>query len=109
MDTQALEARSELVDLNALVRPTERGLSALAGDRIAVATALEPRFSPITADPRELKQALLNLVLNARDAMPDGGKITIETANVVLDETTPRTTASCPRVTTPSWRSRTPG
>src|SRR2546429_2765815 len=72
---------SELVDLNDLVRTTEQELSALAGDRIAVATALEPRFSPITADPRELKQALLNLELNARDAMPDGGKITIETAN----------------------------
>src|SRR5947208_16582667 len=78
---------SELVDLNDLVRTTEQELSALAGDRIAVATALEPRFRPITADPREVKQALLNLVLNARDAMPDGGKITIETANVVLDET----------------------
>src|SRR5205807_2035261 len=44
---------SELVDLNDLVRTTEQELSALAGDRIAVATALEPRFSPITADPRE--------------------------------------------------------
>jgi CheY-like chemotaxis protein len=78
---------SELVDLNDLLRATEQELSALAGDHIAVATALDPRFSPITADPRELKQVLLNLVLNARDAMPDGGKITIETANVVLDET----------------------
>src|SRR2546421_3483481 len=82
---QALE--SELVDLNDLVRATERELTALAGDRIGVATSLEPRFSPLTADPRELKQILLNLVLNARDAMPDGGQITIETANVVLDET----------------------
>jgi two-component system, cell cycle sensor histidine kinase and response regulator CckA len=78
---------SELVDLNDLVRATEQELSAIAGDHIGVATALEPRFSPITADPRELKQVLLNLVLNARDAMPDGGKVTIETANVVLDET----------------------
>ncbi len=78
---------SELVDLNDLVRATEQELSALAGDRIAIATALEPRFTPITADPRELKQVLLNLVLNARDAMTDGGQITIETANVVLDET----------------------
>src|SRR6266566_3801178 len=77
---------SELVDLNDLVRATDQDLAALAGDRIGVATALEPRFSPITADPRELKQVLLNLVLNARDAMPDGGQITIETANVVLDE-----------------------
>ena len=78
---------SELVDLNDLVRATDQELSALAGDRIGVATSLEPRFSPLTADPRELKQILLNLVLNARDAMPDGGQITIETANVVLDET----------------------
>ena len=82
---QPLEA--ELVDLNDLVRATDQELAALAGDRIGVATALESRFSPITADPRELKQVLLNLVLNARDAMPDGGQITIETANVVLDET----------------------
>jgi two-component system cell cycle sensor histidine kinase/response regulator CckA len=78
---------SALVDLNDLVRESEQELSALAGGRIALATALDPRFSPITADPRDLKQALLNLVLNARDAMPDGGQITIETANVVLDET----------------------
>src|SRR5438094_224046 len=78
---------SELVDLNDLVRATDQELAALAGDRIGVATSLEPRFSPLTADPRELKQILLNLVLNARDAMPDGGQITIETANVVLDET----------------------
>jgi len=83
---QALE--SELVDLNDLVRATEQELTALAGDRIGVATSLEPRFSPLTADPRELKQILLNLVLNARDAMPDGGQITI---------------------ITPSWRSRTRG
>src|SRR5882762_2646242 len=78
---------SELVDLNELVRATEQELSALAGDGIAIATALEPRFSPITADPRALKQVLLNLVLNARDAMTHGGQVTIETANVVLDET----------------------
>jgi len=78
---------SGLVDLNDLVRATEQELSGLAGDGIAIATALEPRFSPITADPRELKQVLLNLVINARDAMTQGGQITIETANVVLDET----------------------
>jgi CheY-like chemotaxis protein len=78
---------SELVDLNDLVRAVEHELAALVGGRIALATALDPRFSPITADPRELKQVLLNLALNARDAMPEGGQITIETANVVLDET----------------------
>lgn len=82
---QPIEPR--LLDLNKLVRGAETELSALAGDRISLATALEPRFSPIMAEPAELKQALLNVVLNAREAMPDGGQITIETENVVLDAT----------------------
>ena len=82
---QPIEPR--LVDVNKLVRGAEAELSALAGDGISLATALEPRFSPVMAEPAELKQALLNVVLNAREAMPDGGQITIETANVVLDAT----------------------
>jgi two-component system cell cycle sensor histidine kinase/response regulator CckA len=76
----------EVLDLNALVRGAEGELSILAGSGIALATALEPRSSPVSASAGELKQALLNLVLNARDAMPAGGQITIETDNVVLDE-----------------------
>ncbi len=76
----------ELVDLNALLRAAEDELAELAGGRVALATALEPRPSPILADQPELKQVLLNLVLNARDAMPDGGQLTIETQNLELDE-----------------------
>jgi len=76
----------EVLDLNVLVRGAEGELSILAGSGIALATALEPRSSPVSASADELKQALLNLVLNARDAMPAGGQITIETDNVVLDE-----------------------
>lgn len=76
----------EALDLNVLVRGAEGELSILAGSGIALATALEPRSSPVSASADELKQALLNLVLNARDAMPAGGQITIETDNVVLDE-----------------------
>ncbi len=82
---QPVEPR--LLDLNKLVRGAEAELSALAGDGISLATALEPRFSPVMAEPAEVKQALLNVVLNAREAMPDGGQITIETENVVLDAT----------------------
>jgi two-component system cell cycle sensor histidine kinase/response regulator CckA len=77
----------EAVDVNALVRTHEAALARLAGERIALATALEPRFGRVRADPRELEQVLLNLVLNARDAMPNGGQITIETQNVELDQT----------------------
>ena len=76
----------EVLDLNVLVRGAEGELSILAGSGIALETALEPRSSPVSASADELKQALLNLVLNARDAMPAGGQITIETDNVVLDE-----------------------
>ena len=78
------DARS--LDANALVRAHERELARLAGERIAVASALEPRSASVQADPRELEQVLLNLVLNARDAMPGGGRITIETQNVELDQ-----------------------
>jgi two-component system cell cycle sensor histidine kinase/response regulator CckA len=80
---QPVEPR--LLDVNKLVRAAEAELAALAGDRISLATALEPRFSPVMAEPDELTQALLNVVLNAREAMPEGGQITIETENVVLD------------------------
>lgn len=80
---QPVEPR--LLDVNKLVRAAEAELAALAGDRISLATALEPRFSPVMAEPAELTQALLNVVLNAREAMPEGEQITIETENVVLD------------------------
>ena len=75
------------VDLNAQVHGLERELARLAGDRIALATALEPRFGRVRADPHELEQVLLNLVFNARDAMPSGGQITVETQNLELDPT----------------------
>jgi two-component system, cell cycle sensor histidine kinase and response regulator CckA len=82
-----LPTAPQSVDLNALVHGLERELARLAGDRIALATALEPRFGRVRADPRELEQVLLNLVLNARDAMPSGGQITVETQNLELDPT----------------------
>jgi len=82
-----LPTAPDSVDLNAVVHGLERELARLAGDRVALATALEPRFGRVRADPRELEQVLLNLVLNARDAMPGGGQITVETQNLALDPT----------------------
>lgn len=71
-------------DLNVLVADLEKMLSRLVGEHIQVSAVLSPQPSPIKADPSQMEQVLLNLVANARDAMPDGGRLTITTANVQL-------------------------
>jgi two-component system cell cycle sensor histidine kinase/response regulator CckA len=76
----------KVVDLNALVQETEKMLRRLIGENMNLAALLAPDAGRITADPGQIAQVLLNLVVNARDAMPQGGKITIETANVELGD-----------------------
>jgi PAS domain S-box-containing protein len=80
---QIVEPR--VVDLNALVGDVEKILGRLIGEHIRFETILAADLGLIQADPNQLEQIILNLVVNARDAMPDGGHLTIETANVVLD------------------------
>ncbi|WP_426031387.1 ATP-binding protein [Caulobacter sp. DWP3-1-3b2] len=69
-----------------LVRDIAELLQRAVGEHIDFEVVASPGLWPALADPNELEQALLNLAVNARDAMPDGGKLTIETANVFLDE-----------------------
>jgi PAS domain S-box-containing protein len=76
----------QALDLNALVVESERMLGRLLGEDIQVATALAPDLGAVKADPGQLEQVIMNLAVNARDAMPEGGKLTFETANVELDE-----------------------
>ena len=81
---QVLEPR--VLDLNALIENLGKMLSPLLGENIELTSALAPGLHAVRADPNQLEQVILNLAINARDAMPKGGKLTIETSNVELDE-----------------------
>ena len=75
----------KVFDLNILVLDADKMLQRLLGDHIELLTHTADDLGAVKADPSQIEQVILNLVINARDAMPDGGKITIETANVELD------------------------
>ncbi|HEY8195736.1 MAG TPA: PAS domain S-box protein, partial [Gemmatimonadales bacterium] len=75
----------QVLDLNATVRDLEAILSRTLGETRGLRMHLAPDLGPIRADPGQLEQVLINLTLNARDAMPDQGRLTIETMNVSLD------------------------
>jgi two-component system, cell cycle sensor histidine kinase and response regulator CckA len=76
----------ELLNLNGVVLELEMMLRPLIGEDVTLATALDPALGPIEADPGQLHQVVMNLVVNARDAMPGGGSISIETANADVGE-----------------------
>jgi len=75
-----------ILDLNAIVIETEKLLGRLIGEHIEFFSTLHPTLGHVRVDPVQVEQVLVNLVLNARDAMPLGGKLTIETGNVELGE-----------------------
>ena len=88
---QPLQPRN--TDVNALVIDAARLLRPTLGEQIEIELMLAHDSAPALIDPSQLSTAILNLALNARDAMPDGGKLTLETRNVVLDESYPSMTS----------------
>ena len=74
-----------VLDLNVLVRQCESLLRPIIGEDVRVILRLDPKIGHVKADPAQLEQVILNLALNARDAMPAGGTLALETCNILVD------------------------
>lgn len=81
---QVLEPR--VLDLNMVVKNVETMLQRLIGEDIRLTAALDPTISLVKVDPGQLEQIIINLAVNARDAMPQGGSLTVETCNAEVNE-----------------------
>ena len=86
---QVLEPK--VLDLNAVITGTEKMMRRLIGEDIALAANLAPDLCRVKVDPGQIEQVIMNLAVNARDAMPQGGRLTIETQNVDLSALYSRT------------------
>ncbi|MDB4882143.1 MAG: Blue-light-activated protein [Gemmatimonadetes bacterium] len=85
-----------VLDLNVVVEQTHRLLERLLGDDIAVEMSMDPSAGQIMADAGQIEQVLMNLILNARDAMPFGGRVSVATTNVAVERGAARAHESLP-------------
>jgi len=76
----------KILALNSIVTEIESMLARIVGEDVAISAKIEPALGAIEADPGEVEQVLLNLVVNARDAMPSGGRLVVETSNSFVDD-----------------------
>jgi two-component system cell cycle sensor histidine kinase/response regulator CckA len=77
----------KVINLNSLVVNLDKMLQRLIGEDIEMKSVIEPSLGSARADPGQIEQVIMNLVVNAREAMPKGGNLTLETANIDLDQT----------------------
>jgi signal transduction histidine kinase len=78
--------KPRVLDVNALIAESTRMLQRLVGEDVELVTTLDPQLARVNADPGQIDQVLVNLIVNARDAMPQGGRLIVETQNVVVGE-----------------------
>jgi PAS domain S-box-containing protein len=78
----------KVVDLNGIIGGAEKLLRRVIGEDVALATRLEPSLAPVTADAGQIEQVIMNLAVNARDAMQHGGTLTLETSTVLIHAAT---------------------
>ncbi|MEW6234411.1 MAG: LytS/YhcK type 5TM receptor domain-containing protein [Candidatus Omnitrophota bacterium] len=78
--------QAQIINLNTTIVELDKMLRRLIGENIELVTIPSPSLNPIKADPGQIEQIIMNMAVNARDAMPYGGKLVIETANIHLDE-----------------------
>ncbi len=76
----------QIIDLNSIVSSMQRLLGRLLGENIELSTDLSPKIGAIKADPHQIEQVIMNLAVNARDAMPAGGRLTITTCSLEVEE-----------------------
>jgi len=79
----------DVLDLNDIVQGSEKLLRRVLGEDVVLKARLQPELWPVRCDPAQLEQVIMNLAVNARDAMPEGGHLSLETANLAVGEVPP--------------------
>jgi len=95
---RAQHANAQVVDPGQLIRAFSSVVAQLLGDNVTLETAIDEGLHPVEVDPAQLEQVLLNLAVNARDAMPDGGTVTIAAGNVEVHDPTLLVAGPCVRI-----------
>ena len=103
---QILQPR--VTDLNAAVKESATMLRRVIGEDVELVTALDPALGHVRVDPGQIEQVIVNLAVNARHAMPRGGRLTIETANLDVAEQDAGRSPPCRPDRTSRWPSATP-